>query len=103
IKKIVLENMGTYKTLQEFADNEINKAYDHYTEQLNYHLNLQFDPRDTVGDNYTNSNEHFYGNADVTGPDANHGSHVAGIIAAVRDNNIGVMGVANDAIIMSVR
>jgi cell wall-associated protease len=56
-----------------------------------------------VGDNYADSNERNYGNNDVTGPDAKHGSHVAGIIGADRYNNIGIMGVANNVSIMAIR
>jgi subtilisin family serine protease len=64
---------------------------------------VEYDSRSIVADNYNDSREHFYGNNDVNGPDADHGTHVAGIIGAVRDNNLGVMGVANDVQIMSVR
>ena len=44
-----------------------------------------------------------YGNADVTGPDAGHGTHVAGIIGALRANNAGNRGVADAVRIMAVR
>jgi len=44
-----------------------------------------------------------YGNNDVQGPDASHGTHVAGIIAASRDNGIGIDGVASNVKIMSLR
>jgi subtilisin family serine protease len=103
VKKILVENLGQYKNLADFRDQEINEGLKHFKELLDYHLNVDFDPRAIVGDNYTDSSEHFYGNADVTGPDADHGTHVAGIIGAVRDNNIGIKGVANDVLIMSVR
>jgi len=39
----------------------------------------------------------------VKGPDASHGTHVAGIIGAVRGNEVGMKGVANDVRIMSIR
>jgi subtilisin family serine protease len=39
----------------------------------------------------------------VEGPDALHGTHVSGIIAAMRDNNLGIIGIANDVKIMPVR
>lgn len=71
--------------------------------QLNYHLNLEYDPRDSIGDNYKNSKERFYGNSDVTGPDALHGTHVAGIIAADRTNSVGIKGIANNVKILAVR
>jgi subtilisin family serine protease len=103
VKRILVSALGDFKDLADFREQEINSPLKHYKEQLDYHLNIGFDPRSIVGDNYTDSNERFYGNTDVAGPDADHGSHVAGIIGAVRTNNIGVMGVANDVMIMSVR
>lgn len=56
-----------------------------------------------VGDDVNNSSEKYYGNNHVQGPDARHGTHVAGIIAAMRDNNIGMKGIANNVKIMIVR
>lgn len=50
--------------------------------QVNYHFNPAFDPRDIVGDDPNNLDERHYGNADVIGPDAEHGTHVAGLVAA---------------------
>src|SRR5690606_38425567 len=46
-------------------------------------LNPAFNPRPLVGDDTTKVAERGYGNADVQGPDATHGTHVAGIIAAL--------------------
>jgi subtilisin family serine protease len=71
--------------------------------QLDYKLNPSYDPRNIVGDNLRNLQEKDYGNRDVTGPDAGHGTHVAGIIGAVRDNNLGIDGIAPAVRIMSVR
>jgi subtilisin family serine protease len=56
-----------------------------------------------VGDNPNDPYERNYGNNNVKGPDASHGSHVAGIIAAVRNNSKGMNGVANNVKIMVVR
>ncbi len=103
VKNVLLSALGDYKDLADFREHEINEGMKHFKEQLDYHLNINFDSRDTVGDNYANSNEHFYGNADVAGPDADHGSHVSGIIGAVRTNNLGIKGVADDVQLMSVR
>ncbi len=82
---------------------ELKGAYDHFDKEANYAYNIDYDPRNIVGDNYADQNERYYGNNDVTGPDASHGTHVSGIIAAQRDNNLGVKGVANNVRIMSVR
>ena len=71
--------------------------------RLEYGLNPQFEPRGIVGDDYLNVAERRYGNRDVMGPDADHGTHVAGIIGAVRGNSVGIDGVAPSVRIMSVR
>ena len=71
--------------------------------QVKYGLDPSFDPRPLVGDNYANPVERNYGNNDVTGPDAKHGTHVAGIIGAVRGNGVGIDGVATSVRIMAIR
>jgi subtilisin family serine protease len=102
LEGILIGNMGDmdYKKFKALA---FDAAVDHYKVQVDYQLNVNYDPRYIVGDDYFNDKQRKYGNADVTGPDARHGTHVSGIIGAVRDNNIGVKGVANDVMIMSVR
>lgn len=91
---------GTFGELYEQLD-----GYADYLKQtLEYNYNPDFDARDIVGDNPGNLDDRNYGNNDVEGPDAMHGTHVAGIIAAVRDNNLGVNGVGGAKVqIMSVR
>lgn len=56
-----------------------------------------------VKDNYNDFNDRYYGNPDVMAGTPLHGTHVSGIIAAARNNGIGVDGVANDVRIMSLR
>jgi subtilisin family serine protease len=68
-----------------------------------YGYNPDFNPRDIVGDNYNDKSERYYGNNDVAGPDPSHGTHVAGIIGAERNNGIGVDGVAENIRIMAIR
>jgi cell wall-associated protease len=81
----------------------ISEGFDQYKSMVEYGLNLDFDPRNIVGDDYSNSNERYYGNNDCNGPDSFHGTHVAGIIAAARNNGIGMNGVANNVQIMAIR
>jgi len=71
--------------------------------KLDYGYNLSYDPRSPVGDHPGVLAESGYGNADITGPDASHGTHVAGIIAARHTNQTGVMGVADHAYILCIR
>ena len=93
------------ETVPEIKKN-IKDGIDHFTDKLNYHLNIEFDGRAVLGDNPDDMNDTNYGDNNVVGPskeDAKHGTHVAGIIAAKRDNEIGMNGVANNVEIMAIR
>lgn len=81
----------------------LNEAVDYFESQVKYSYNTSFDSRTTVGDDYSNTSEKLYGNNDVIGPGAEHGTHVAGIIGADRTNNLGMMGVADNVEIMVIR
>lgn len=82
------------------------KDYESYLDsQLKYNLNPDFKGRKT-GDNINDINDKNYGDNDVMGDrdHAKHGTHVAGIIAQTRHNNIGGDGVASKNVeIMSLR
>ena len=103
IKKIIRKGAKDEGSIEKFYTS-INKGYKELDVMLRYNLNEKFDERaEMVGDDYSNSAERFYGNNDVTGPDAEHGTHVSGIIGANRANQLGIMGVANNVAIMSIR
>ena len=59
--------------------------------------------RGIVGDDPGNINNRNYGNNNVGANMPSHGTHVAGIIAAIRNNNKGFDGIADNVLIMSVR
>ena len=102
IKK-VLENGATEEDLigylKEVKDykGELLKAMKGYDLNLNDRANL--------GDNLYDIYDKFYGNNNVIGNKdlEKHGTHVAGIVAASRNNNKGAKGVANTVKIMTVR
>ena len=98
----IFRNIGPENDLEEFLS-ELKEAADHFERIVKYGYNEEFDPRSIVGDDYNNPYEKGYGNNDVRGPDAMHGAHVAGIIAANRKNEIGSRGIADNVKIMSVR
>lgn len=62
--------------------------------RLAFGLNPSYNARAIVGDDPNDVTQRTYGNADVMGPDAMHGTHVSGIIAGVRGNGVGIDGVA---------
>jgi len=90
---------------ESFADvmDQVQEGYDYFNGQLKYNYNPEFDARSIIGDDPLNVNDRNYGNADVRGPDASHGTHVSGIIGAIRGNRIGMDGVADNVRIMAVR
>lgn len=60
---------------------------------------------DVVKDNYADFNDKYYGNNNiyVSNDGAMHGTHVAGIIGAVRNNGVGMNGIADNVKILMVR
>lgn len=103
IKKIIKKGAKDEGGIDKFYKS-IEKGFKELDVALRYNLNDKYDQRaELVGDDYSNSNQKNYGNNDVIGPNADHGTHVSGIIAANRNNEIGILGVANNVSIMSIR
>lgn len=93
----------SFDQLKETVNKGYQRGLDYYEGQFKYGYNPDFNPRPIVGDDYSNSYEKGYGNNIYDGPDASHGTHVAGIVAATRNNSIGMDGIANNVKIMTVR
>lgn len=99
-----MPEINTFKGLDKALDEAIDEQKERYQTQLAFAYNPDFDSRELiVKDDYSNSEERYYGNNDVVGPDALHGTHVAGIVAQVRNNDLGGDGIADNVKIMSVR
>ena len=73
---------------------EIASAREAYDAQARYGIDTLFNPR---------SPQRVVGTRDVTGPDAMHGTHVAGIIGALRGDGAAMQGIAPNVEIMAVR
>lgn len=97
------KQMFMYFKSNGVKEEDIEEAYNHFDKMYNYAYNTDFDPRHIVGDDFSDLSNRYYGNNDVKGPRSNHGTHVAGIIGAVRNNNKGMNGVANHVSIMVLR
>ncbi len=87
------------------AKKDLIDAYDHFHYNYYYGYNAKFEPRYLVGDNYNDASEKYYGNNVVYYGEkfSDHGTHVAGIIAANRENDFGAQGICQSAKIMSIR
>jgi subtilisin family serine protease len=97
-------DISSIDEIKSVISEEIDEDMKSSRSKIEYAYNVDFDPRKTiVMDNYDDPLERIYGNSDVEGPDPLHGTHVAGIIGAVRDNSIGMDGVAPNVKLMSVR
>ncbi|WP_353780056.1 S8 family serine peptidase [Winogradskyella sp. 3972H.M.0a.05] len=103
---------ATAKALSQYVNNggtlesykqQLQAAKTFYDDAINFYYNPDFDGRSIIKDNYENQNEKHYGCSDSKGPDSAHGTHVAGIIGADTNNNIGMRGIANNVKIMSIR
>ncbi|HWS60457.1 MAG TPA: S8 family peptidase [Flavobacterium sp.] len=103
----VFQRAKSYEmTLQEYQ-NSLQQEIDGYNKVISGE-NLKTNYRTVVGDNPDDITDAKYGDNKVMGPDPKkehilHGTHVAGIVAQVRNNNLGGDGVANNVEILTVR
>jgi subtilisin family serine protease len=89
------DDITNNQIIDEF-DGQIRKseAADHAPEEFRKMI---------VQDDESNINDRYYGNNDLMASNPFHGTHCAGIIAAVRNNKMGVDGIADNVKIMMVR
>jgi subtilisin family serine protease len=87
---------------------QLKGGVEYFGGRIDTHFNMNKNFRTVLGDDPDDFDDNKYGNNDVDGPteeeeDVRHGTHVAGIIAAERNNGIGMNGVANNVEIMVLR
>ena len=105
----VLESVDGDVQIDEFLNElqvylgELKEGVDYYKSHVEYGYNPSFNSRGIVGDNPNDPYEKNYGNNDLKGGDAKHGTHVAGLIGANRKNNIGIKGIADNVEIIGIR
>ena len=109
-KQIILGMYGNVQEGQTFKDfiNVFQEQVNSLKEAESTHYNLELNARKVLNDNENDISKTVYGNNQVGGPDpklkdARHGTHVAGIIAAKRNNKFGANGIAEHVKIMAIR
>jgi cell wall-associated protease len=103
--KTNMQRMFSYGMSISELKAEIDKELKGYVTTVNGD-NLKIAYRKVLGDNPNDIKDTKYGDNNVMGPDKEeilHGTHVAGIVAASRNNNLGGDGVANNVQIMTIR
>lgn len=104
-KQVLAQVAGALAQKDDYAAfyKQVTAYREHFRDQLDYDLNFAYQPRAVVGDRPGDVNERFYGSPDVKAADPLHGTHVAGIIGAERNNGKGINGVADDVSLLAVR
>jgi len=102
--KMILMQVVSSGSNADEAEKELDGAIKHFQNQLDSQYKIDFNGRLT-NDNPDDITDTSYGNGFVIGSkdDEMHGTHVSGIIAAKRNNGIGMNGVAHNVKIMCVR
>lgn len=107
--------MAKQIAIRVLDESDPHSSFEDFLSQAKEYLNgikqnldgLDKDPnalrKEIVGDDWNDIKDTHYGNNDVTGTFDRHATHVAGIIAAIRNNGIGMDGVTNDVLIMPVK
>ncbi|MEK7414000.1 MAG: S8 family serine peptidase [Planctomycetota bacterium] len=83
---------------------DLRKQLEEERSNLDIQFDLEFDESAIIGDDPTKLDERGYGNPNIDkDPHGFHGTHVAGIIGAVRGNGVGIDGHCAWVQVMSVR
>ena len=91
-----VKNTMLISDLKTYATGEQRRAMGDKIPPVEYHIEI-------TGDDEKNPQTKYYGNSDIEAGNALHGTHVSGIIAAVRNNGIGMDGIADNVKIMMLR
>ncbi len=91
-----MNNTSLISDVKEYLSGEEKKANADKVPPEDFHLNI-------TGDDEKVERISFYGNTDIQAAKPDHGTHVSGIIAAQRNNNLGMDGIADNVRIMMVR
>ncbi|MFD2563298.1 S8 family peptidase [Aquimarina rubra] len=88
----------------EFTESSLQDILKNRKRRIKKHLNIEYDERRILRDDPSNLRDMEYGNNNVFSDidQLTHSTRVAGLIAATRDNNLGIDGISNHNKIMPV-
>ncbi len=90
-------------SIENWIDGGNSFIKDKTRELANWNTNPYFERRQVVGDDPNDINNRNYGNNNISTGNPDHGSEVSGVIAAIRNNGIGMDGITDHVLIMSIR
>jgi subtilisin family serine protease len=90
-------------TLMQYTPESLQSMIDGQKSTLNTKLNIHHNPRHVTGDNPTDIHDTIYGNHNLDGGTAGHGTSVGGLVGAIRSNGFGIDGIAPEVDLMIVR
>lgn len=88
----------SWSTIFDYQKNEYQTAIKRIQS-----LNNTSNPRDSIGDAVDNIKDKYYGNGQLVDSNSYHGTFVAGLIGASRNNGIGIDGIADNVLLMGIR
>ncbi len=92
-----------YLLLKNLDLKALREQINYYEKELTIKYNVNYDGRSLIGDDPTNINDSIYGNNDIMGKSSDHGTFVAGIIGADRNNDNEAYGIADNVRFMVLR
>jgi cell wall-associated protease len=90
-------------SLEELYNQGSEALKSQQTTLASYSTDPNANRKDIVGDDPFNITDTHYGNNNVDAGVPTHGTHVSGIIAAIRNNGIGMDGITDNVLIMPIR